>query len=70
VPEVAPRTRAYRLALTILTDGRRIPARIDVVLLGSGRANTAVLAIGIGRPFPPQALVSLSRRVSARMAAA
>jgi hypothetical protein len=70
VPRVAPRTRAYRLGLTIQADGRSVPARIDVVLLGSGRVNTAVLAIGIGKPFPPQALVALSRRVSARMATA
>jgi hypothetical protein len=68
VPRVAPRSRAYRLGVTLEAAGQRVQAVLDTIVLGSGRANTAVLVVAVGEAFSGPALASLSRRVAARMA--
>jgi hypothetical protein len=68
VPRVAPLTRGYRLEVTIAASGQTLKSFLDVVLLGRDRANVALLAVGIGKPFPAASLGALARAVSARMA--
>jgi hypothetical protein len=68
VPKLAPRSRAYRLAITLEAAGQRVQAVLDTILLGSGRANTAVLVVTVGAPFSKASLAALSRRIVSRMA--
>jgi hypothetical protein len=68
VPKVADRSRAYRLGVTLAAAGQRLQAVLDVIVLGSGRANSAVLVVALGKPFSAASLATLGRRIAARMA--
>jgi hypothetical protein len=69
VPRVTPLTRGYRLEVMIAAAGQTVKSVLDVVLLGRDRANVALLAVGIGKPFPTASLGALARAVASRMAA-
>jgi hypothetical protein len=66
-PAVASRTSAYRISGVVTQGQLTIPMHLDIVLLGSGRANGGFIAVSLFKPFARAAEVRLARITAARM---
>lgn len=66
-PQLAPRTTAFRVLVRYDVQRFRIPAVLDVVLLGSGRVNAALVLQSPGAPLQPLP-AGLERALAARLA--
>ena len=66
-PAVSLRTSAYRISGVITQGQLTIPIHLDIVLLGSGRANGGFIAVSLFKPFARAAEVRLAKVTAARM---
>lgn len=68
-PRVSARVYALKLACVVAATGSDVKLRIalDLVVLGRGRAETSVMAIGMGAGIPAADLRSFARTLAARM---
>jgi hypothetical protein len=69
-PRLAARTAAYRVSGYAVTDTFRLPLHLDVMLVGTGRAQAGIVAFSFLHPLQRSAEVRLARAMAARMARA
>ncbi|MGZ8782685.1 MAG: hypothetical protein ACXWZB_04220 [Gaiellaceae bacterium] len=72
--KVAPRTLAYRvgLELTVTQAGKtsKVPFTMHMVVLGNGRGDCALIAVGLGNGVPIADLRAFAKLTASRLAAA
>jgi hypothetical protein len=68
-PKVAPRVAAYRITAAVGSKGAAatVPFALDLVLLGRGRAEVAVLAMAPGRGVAPADLRTFGKLLAGRL---
>lgn len=68
-PAVAPRVFALRIVCVVGSAGSdvKVPVTLDLVVLGRGRGEVALMAIGLGKGIAPADLRAFARLLSARM---
>jgi hypothetical protein len=66
-PRVADRSNAYRLIASVKTPSVTVPITADIVLFNRGRADVAIIFLGIAKPLPLSFEVSAVDRVLSRL---
>lgn len=69
-PDVAPKSTAFRLVLTITVNGRTVPAYLDAIVLQQGRIQSGLLFTSLGTPVGRADQVALASVVAKRIARA
>lgn len=66
-PHYRDRSDTYRVVASVKTPSGTLPVAIDVVLINRGRADVAMIFLGIGKPLPASFERSLAGKVAARL---
>lgn len=66
-PALGDRSAAYRVRMTYKTPTASVPFTTDLVVFNKGRADVALIFLGIGQPLPQAAERELSARVVSRV---
>jgi len=69
-PSLSPKTRAYRLVVTVEIGRQKVRAYVDAVVLQHGRIQAGILFTSLGRPVEQAQRVALASVVASRLAKA